>query len=106
MSRLLVLRHGPTAWNERGAIQGRADPPLSAAGRDRVARWRLPAGYGTARWIASPLRRAIETARLMGGDPAPEPRLLELDWGEWQGCSLAALRADPRNRMPEREAAG
>ena len=82
MSRLIVLRHGPTAWNERGAIQGRADPPLSSAGRDRVRSWRLPAEFSTGRWIASPLRRAIETARLMGGDPVPDPRLLELDWGD------------------------
>jgi len=106
MSRLLVLRHGPTAWNERGAIQGRADPPLSPAGRDRVSRWRFPAEFSTDRWIASPLRRAMETARLMGGDPVPDPRLLELDWGEWQGKALADLRADPRSDIADREAEG
>lgn len=106
MSALLVLRHGPTDWNARGAIQGRADPPLSPAGRDRVRRWRLPTGYEAARWIASPLQRATETARLLGGDPTSEPRLVELDWGDWQGSSLAQLRADPAMKMAEREARG
>ena len=106
MSILLVLRHGPTDWNARGAIQGRADPPLSSAGRDRVRRWRLPPGYETASWIASPLKRAMETARILGGEPAPEPRLLELDWGGWQGKNLAELRADPAMNMAAREAKG
>lgn len=106
MKRLLVLRHGPTAWNTRGAIQGRADPPLSPDGRARVRNWRLPAGHETGRWIASPLQRAMETARLLGGDPIPEPRLLELDWGDWQGRKLADLRSDPAENMGEREAKG
>ena len=106
MSPLLVLRHGPTEWNARGVLQGRADPPLSSAGRDRVRRWRLPPGYETARWVASPLQRALETARLLGGDPSPEPLLLELDWGDWQGKSLADLRADPALDMAAREAKG
>jgi len=106
MSILLVLRHGPTEWNERGVIQGRADQPLSAAGRERVGRWRIPPGYEAAQWAASPLQRAMETARLLGGDPAPEPLLQEMDWGDWQEQSLPALRADPRMNMAEREARG
>lgn len=106
MKTLLVLRHGPTEWNERGVIQGRADPPLSAAGRERAQRWRIPPGFEAARWIASPLQRAMETARILGGDPTPEPLLQEMDWGDWQGQSLAALRADPPMNMAEREAKG
>ena len=106
MSRLLVLRHGATEWNERGLMQGRADPPLSAAGREQASRWRCPSDYDSARWTASPLRRAMQTAQLMGGDPVPEPRLLELDWGDWQGMTLAALRSDPQIDMARREAKG
>ena len=106
MSRLLVLRHGPTEWNERGAIQGRADPPLSPEGRARVERWRIPADLKAARWIASPLLRAMDTARLMGAAPEPEPRLVEMHWGSWEGRSLAELRADPEAQMARREAMG
>lgn len=106
MSTLLVLRHGPTDWNERGVIQGRADPPLSPDGRVRVAAWRIPVDCQSARWIASPLLRAMDTARLMGATPEPEPRLVEMHWGAWEGRSLAALRADPAADMMRREASG
>lgn len=96
MSRLLLIRHGATAWNEAGRIQGRSDPGLSAGGRAAVARWALPAGAAwaaEARWICSPLRRARETAEILHGAPvACEPRLAEMDWGAWEGRSLAGLR--------------
>jgi probable phosphoglycerate mutase len=36
----------------------------------------------------------METARLLGLEPEPEPRLIEMDWGAWEGRSLAALRAE------------
>ncbi len=74
---------------------GRADPPLSAAGRTALAAWRLPAAFATAPILASPLRRARETAAAFG--PATvEPRLIEMDWGAWEGHRLADLRqSDP-----------
>ncbi len=106
MSPLLVLRHGPTEWNERGVLQGRADPPLSAKGRAQVESWRVPADFEGSGWIASPLLRAMETARLMGAAPMPEPRLVEMDWGAWEGRSLDDLRADPTIDMARREASG
>jgi probable phosphoglycerate mutase len=77
--RLLIVRHGRTAWNAAGRIQGRADTALSPAGRQQVARWRLPPAFRTARCVASPLARAVETARLLGHSaPATDPRLAEL----------------------------
>ena len=106
MSRLLLMRHGSTEWNERGAMQGRADPPLSSAGRVQVGRWRIPEGDIPGLWMASPLRRAMETARLLGVEAVAEPRLLELEWGDWEGRSLTELRADPAADMARREAMG
>ena len=106
MSLLLVLRHGPTDWNERGFLQGRADPPLSDDGRARARRWRIPPDHRGSRWIASPLRRAMDTARLMGATAEPDARLLEMDWGDWEGRTLAELRADPAADMAGREALG
>ena len=74
---------------------GRADPPLSAAGRAVLARWRLPAGFADAPLMASPLRRARQTA-VAFGDATVEPRLIEMHWGAWEGRRLAELRrADP-----------
>ena len=57
---LVMIRHGPTDWNERSLIQGRSDRALSASGRQAVARWRLPAELASYRWTSSPLRRALE----------------------------------------------
>lgn len=93
MTDLIILRHGPTAWNAERRLQGSIDEPLSDAGRARVAGWRLPPDARSYRWVASPKRRAWETARLLGLDPTPEPRLVEMNWGEWEGRLLDDLRA-------------
>jgi len=95
MTALLLVRHAPTAWNAEGRLMGRADPPLSGEGRAALAAWRLPAAFATAPILASPLRRARETAAAFG--PATvEPRLIEMDWGAWEGRRLADLRqSDP-----------
>ncbi len=107
MTRLALIRHAPTLWNEAGRIQGRTDTALSPRGRAMAASWRLPAGL--ARWpaIASPLRRCLDTALLLGLDPpAPEPRLIEMDWGAWAGERLHALRARDGGAMAANEARG
>lgn len=106
MTDLVVLRHAPTEWNEHGLIQGRTDSPLSPAGRRIAAAWRLPPAFAGYDWLSSPLERAIETARAMGGEPAIEPRLTELHWGDWAGCSLPDLRLRLGRRMVENEARG
>lgn len=107
MSRLLLIRHGATAWNEAGRIQGRSDPGLSAGGRAAVARWALPAWTAGARWICSPLRRARETAEILHGTPAaPEPRLAEMDWGAWEGRTLAGLLDEFGAEMTANEGRG
>lgn len=75
-------------------MQGRADVPLSEAGRTQVRRWRLPASLSAAQVVASPLARARETAALLGTQAvAVDDALTEMDWGEWEGESLEALKA-------------
>lgn len=90
---ILLIRHGVTQWNTEGRIQGQTDIPLSAQGRQEVARQSLPwrfAGFG---WVASPLARAKETAQRMGAtDLRCDWRLAEMSWGEWEGRTLADLR--------------
>jgi probable phosphoglycerate mutase len=106
MTRLALLRHGPTAWNEAGMLQGRRDLPLSPAGSRLVAAWRVPEDLRGCAWVTSPLRRAVETAALLGLGECPiEPRLTEMDWGEWEGHTLAELRETVPD-MAAREAAG
>ena len=47
MIRLALLRHGHTAWNRAGRIQGRSDIPLDAQAREDLSGYALPAGFGT-----------------------------------------------------------
>lgn len=95
MIRVGLLRHGETEWNADGRIQGRTDVPLSAAGREQVASWRLPPGFERARCCTSPLGRAVETARRLGfPDPRIEPRLVEMAWGGYEGRRIPELRAE------------
>jgi probable phosphoglycerate mutase len=107
MTPILLVRHGPSEWNESGRIQGRADPGLSARGRALVATWRLPAAWAQARLFSSPLHRARETAAILTGRiPTLDDRLIEMDWGRFQGRRLAELRADAPAAMAASEARG
>lgn len=107
MTTLILIRHGPTEWNEIGRVQGHTDIPLSVAGRARVKTWRVPAPLLAHHWIASPLSRARETAEILSGrSPAIEPRIAEMHWGEWEGETLDNLRARYGDAMVENEAKG
>jgi probable phosphoglycerate mutase len=104
---LVLIRHGPTAENASGRLTGRADPPLSNAGRDAVRDWRIPEAWVGHEWVTSPLRRTRETAAILGrGDARVEPALVEMDWGRWEGFSLAELRADAGAGFSTAEALG
>lgn len=105
--RLLLIRHGPTAWNETGRLQGRTDLPLSARGRALVATWRLPPDWRDSKIVASPLLRARETAEIVAGRPVTvDPALIEMDWGLFEGHRLEDLRKEDPEGMAANEAAG
>ena len=107
MTSLAVIRHGPTAWNEDKRLQGRANVPLSSNGRTAVATWRLPFDADGFVWTSSPLRRAVDTAEILGArNPVIEARLTETDWGAWEGRRLAELRRELGAAMAENEARG
>ncbi len=96
MTRLGLLRHGHTAWNRAGRIQGRTDVPLDAAAEAELAGYELPPPWDTATLWSSPLSRAVVTARLVSGrQPQPTDALMEMDWGQWEGQKGIDLRADP-----------
>ena len=104
---LLLIRHGPTAWNAEGRIQGRSDQPLSSKGAAAVRRWRLPPEAEGADWYVSPLARARQTATILGCRNARiEPRLAETDWGAWEGERLSRLRVRLGDEMRANEARG
>ncbi len=89
-TRLIIVRHGETAWNRGNIYRGTHDIPLNDNGRQQ-AQLTAKALKGHAIDIAytSPLSRASETAQI-----ALEPHgikaiyhdgLLDFDYGEWTG---------------------
>jgi broad specificity phosphatase PhoE len=106
---VLLARHAPTSWTGRRWC-GRADPPLTGAGR-RAARdlagdlvtelGELVAppggsdGCRPVRLLISPARRARQTAAPIeagfGIDALIEPDLVEVDVGAAEGLEWAAL---------------
>ncbi len=107
MTQIAILRHGPTDWNDEGRLQGRSDRFLSDEGRLEIASWRLPDDVKTWRVISSPLSRARKTAILLTGPELDiDPRLIEMDFGEWEGERLEELRARLGDEMRENEARG
>ncbi len=99
---LAVIRHAATVWNAAGYMQGRRDIPLSTAGRADLATWAVPTEFAAWRWVASPLSRARDTAAaLHPAAVATDQRLLEFDWGEWEGPDGAIKRAATPGRDPD-----
>ncbi len=96
---LVLARHGQTRENAEGRWQGRSDSPLTPDGRHQVLalgeRLRLDGPWAAI--YTSPLGRAVETARLIAasldGLPLQEdPRLIEYDFGAWDGLTVAELK--------------
>ena len=104
---VVMVRHAVTAWNEAGRIQGRTDVPLGGRGRRMLAGRRLPARFGSHRVHSSPLSRAVETAALLGlAAPVLDARLMEMDWGEWEGRTRASIAASDPRTVARAEASG
>lgn len=90
---ILAIRHGRTEWNAHKRLQGHTDIPLCDEGIAQVTAWRLPVDPGGFNWLASPLGRAMQTARLLGLDAAAEPALIEMSWGQWEGRLFDEIKA-------------
>ena len=89
-ARLFLVRHGQSTFNAQARLQGQADPPLSDAGRAE-AKLLKPAlaRFDEARVVTSDLKRARETAELLGYPGARlDARFREIDVGAWAGRPL------------------
>jgi broad specificity phosphatase PhoE len=81
---LFLVRHGRTAANAQGLLQGRLDPPLDAIGRKQAEA--IAARIGDVdEVISSSLERARETAEYFGKPIAVDDRWIELAYGEYEG---------------------
>jgi uncharacterized phosphatase len=93
MTSLYLVRHGETDWNAQRRIQGSTDIPLNSTGRMQAE----TTGALLARrdWdgiYASPLSRAMETARIISaavglGEPGPIAAIVERNYGEAEGLN-------------------
>jgi probable phosphoglycerate mutase len=108
MTRIVVLRHAPTAWNREQRLQGRTDVGLDEESIAVAARWRIDPAWAEYRILASPLQRARMTAQILFPDAeiGIDRRLTEMDFGAWEGKRLADLRADPGEGAAAREDMG
>lgn len=98
MTELILVRHGQTEWNVEGRYQGQADPPLNDTGF-RLARQTASElhNLGLHALYTSDLRRAQQTAQAIaettGLTIRLEPRLREVNLGEWEGVLYTEIRA-------------
>ncbi len=107
---VVLWRHGITAWNQVRRIQGQRDEPLSDEGRRELRERSVPEHLLHWPWVSSPLGRARETAEILSRRAAAEiptdDRLMEMDWGDWEGELLADLRDRYGEEMAANEARG
>lgn len=118
---IYYMRHGETAWNAEGRLQGALDIPLNELGRRQAANAGKILGDLLARdgrdaasmpFVASPLGRARTTMELVRGVLGLPPhhygidaRLREIGYGQWEGSTLAQAQAADPELFARRQAA-
>jgi len=96
--KLIVGRHGETLYNQENVFRGTLEVPLNRRGEKQAALLSraLKDEQGAAIY-ASPQLRALNTAQIVARPhnltPVAEPRLADLDFGEWQGKPIKEVEA-------------
>ena len=94
--RLILVRHGQTALNEKNVFRGRLDIPLNETGiqqanaiAERLCTFNINIIY------TSPLKRALETAQVIGTklniNTEIDNNLIDFDFGKWQGLTIGEV---------------
>lgn len=97
LPRVVLARHGETAWSLSGQHTGLTDLPLTAAGEAeaRMLATRLrPQRF--AQVLCSPLQRAVQTCALAGygARATQDARLIEWHYGDYEGRTSAQIHAE------------
>jgi len=103
---LYFIRHGQTQWNADKKIQGHTDIPLNNVGKKQIASRIMPNNLSSMHWFCSPLTRAVQTAQLLNLNIETTPALIEMNWGDWEGQTLANLRATLGETLTQNERQG
>lgn len=102
MITICLLRHGETAYNAEGnKYCGRTDIPLTEKGIAQANRMQeLLKDFQFDAVFSSPLQRAKTTAEIASGrkdDVQVDDRLIEVNFGEWEGKTSDEFIADDPN---------
>lgn len=90
---VVLVRHGETEWSAALRHTGRTDVPLTDSGeRQARAIGEALRGREFALVLSSPLRRALDTARLAGYEPTVREELAEWDYGDYEGRTTREIR--------------
>ena len=114
--KIFLIRHGQTRWNVEGRYQGDHDIELNSTG---IRQAKLAARYlsrvNFSNIYSSPLKRTMETARIINGRRALEVKvkqgLREISFGKWEGMKFNQINTtyhsdyqkwlkDPYNNRP------
>ncbi|MEC9368072.1 MAG: histidine phosphatase family protein [Pseudomonadota bacterium] len=111
---IYLIRHGQTDWNATERLQGQADTPLNDKGRAQAKRngavLRGLLGNPSAfDYVSSPLLRTRHTMEIVRGQLGlppdgykTDPRVMEINFGRWQGSTWDELRAQDAAVMEAR----
>ena len=91
--KIYLTRHGQTDWNVQRKVCGRSEAQLTDLGRQQAAEMaEKVAATNVSLILCSPLERARDTARIVAGRTGVpvmmEPRLIEQDFGAYEGRSV------------------
>ncbi len=90
---LILVRHGRTAANADGRLQGRGDLSLDEVGREQVRQ--VVAAIGPVdHVITSPLARARETGAAFGVPATIDDRWIEVDFGIYEGARMGDVPSE------------
>ena len=103
---IVFVRHGQTASNRGGQLQGRFDAPLTAEGETQAKCLATALRHEPlARVLTSPLVRARATAEaiaaVLGLEVETDDRLVELDYGEWDQLRMLDIPAEAWRKWRE-----
>ena len=95
---LYLTRHGETVDNARQLMQGQTQGQLNDVGVEQAEQLRERlAGTHFDAYVASDLKRAIDTARILAGPQQPidtTPLLRERNWGSFTGRYIPDLKGE------------
>jgi broad specificity phosphatase PhoE len=115
---IYFLRHGETDYNAAGRLQGRLDIPLNAKGQAQAARnggllAELIDAPDAVHFVASPLLRTRQTMhiarrslKLPETGFAVDDRLMEIDFGRWEGKTWDTIKHEDAEAYKARHADG